>query len=243
MNIKVFDSEESLAAKAAATIFELIIRKPNALIGLATGHTPTATYEYLVKLIRKSKVNVSQLSFVALDEWVGLSPDTEGSCAAYLNQHLFEPLEIASDRIRSFDAMSADLHSECLKTDDFIQAKGGIDLIVLGLGLNGHLGFNEPGTIPSYSHIVELDELTRTVGQKYFRTTVKIEKGITLGLKSILESRRVLLLANGAHKAEIVDTVIKSGAVPEIPATILHNHPACDFMLDHEAAKLVETRR
>lgn len=243
MNIRVFDSDESLAAKAAATIFELIIRKPNALIALATGHTPTATYEHLVKLIRKSKVSVSDLSFVALDEWVGLSPDTEGSCAAYLNQHLFEPLQIAPDLIRLFDALSPDLLSECLKTDNFIHAKGGIDLIVLGLGLNGHLGFNEPGTKPSYSHIVELDEMTRTVGQKYFRTNVKIEKGITLGLKSILESRRVLLLANGAHKSEIVGAVITSGTVPEIPATILHQHPACDFMLDREAAALVETRR
>ena len=236
MNVKIFDDNESLADAAAAVIFQLIIRKPNALLALATGHSPTRTYERLIQRVRESNVQVSSLKIVALDEWVGIAPSTEGSCAAYLHQNLFEPLGISSKQIRLFDALNPAIEEECGKTEAFIAANGGIDLVTLGLGMNGHLGFNEPGTEISHSHVVALDETTRTVGRKYFRDAVTIEKGITLGLKTILAARTVLLIANGPHKAEIVKTVVENRPTTAIPATILHNHPDCTFLLDKEAA-------
>jgi galactosamine-6-phosphate isomerase len=243
MNVKILDNAESLADAAAAVIYQLITRKPNALLALATGHSPTRTYERLIDLIRESNLPVSSLKFVALDEWVGIAPTTEGSCAAYLRQHLFEPLGISPQQVRLFDALSPALHEECVKTEAFIQASGGIDLITLGVGMNGHLGFNEPGTELSHSHVIELDETTRTVGKKYFRDAVAIEKGITLGLKSILAARTVVLIANGRHKAAIVKTVVENTPSPAIPATILHNHPDCTFFLDDEAAALLTSNQ
>jgi glucosamine-6-phosphate isomerase len=242
MNVKILDTAESLADAAAAVIFKLITNKSNALLALATGHSPTSTYERLVHLIRESNLDVSNLKFVALDEWVGISPTTEGSCAAYLHKYLFEPLGISPQYIRLFDALNPAIDEECDKTEAFIQANGGIDLITLGVGMNGHLGFNEPGSEVSYSHVVALDETTRTVGKKYFRDAVAIEKGITLGLKSILAARTVLLMANGRHKAEIVKKVVENTPTPAIPATILHNHPDCTFFLDDEAAALLTSK-
>lgn len=243
INVKILANIEAQADAAAAVILQLIKRKPNSVLALATGHSPTRTYEKLVRRIRETNVPVSSLKFVALDEWVGIAPATEGSCAAYLHQNIFEPLDIRPEQIRLFDPLNPAVDEESGKTEAFIKANGGIDLIVLGLGMNGHLGFNEPGTEPSYSHVIDLDETTRTVGRKYFRDAVAIEKGITLGLKSILEARTVLLIANGPHKAAIVKNVLENPPSPAIPATILHNHPDCTFFLDEEAASFLTSNQ
>jgi 6-phosphogluconolactonase/glucosamine-6-phosphate isomerase/deaminase len=136
-----------------------------------------------------------------------------------------------------FNALSDDLEDECRKMDAIIHEKGGIDLMVVGIGLNGHIGFNEPGVSNDlYSHVIELDDKTQSVGQKYFKEAVALKQGITLGLNHLMESETVILIANGFKKADIIQMTIQNKISNKIPATIIREHPNSFLMIDREAA-------
>jgi len=240
MQLKVFTNNNALSREAAAEMITTIKQKPTAVLCMASGSTPVLTYKYFVETVLQEKIDLSKVTFIGLDEWLGIPPDNEGSCHYFFQQHLFQYLAFASNNIHLFNALAEQPLKECKKMDAIIAGKGGIDLMLVGIGMNGHIGFNEPGvSFALYSHIITLDETTVTVGQKYFTKTTALSQGITLGLQHLMESKKVLLLANGKNKAQIIQQTIEGGVTNEIPATIMKQHQNSIVMLDEEAAALL----
>jgi glucosamine-6-phosphate isomerase len=244
MSLKVFRDYNALSLEAANAILAVVERNPRAVLCLASGDSPRLAYQFLIEKAEAAHTDLSRCTFIALDEWVGIPPDNEGSCAYYLNLHLFSPLSIEPRQIHLFDAMSQDLAAECRKMDEVIRMKGGIDLILVGVGMNGHVGFNEPG-IPAdlYSHIVALDAVTREVGQKYFDKPTALSHGITLGLKHFLESRQAIMIASGRKKAAVIRQAWEADVSTDLPASIIRKHPRATLMLDEDAGSALRTGR
>ena len=241
MEIKVYSDYHTLSENAANEIIELVKRKPSAALCFASGDTPRIAYRLLAKKAKEQGVDVSQVSFFGLDEWVGIPPGNEGSCHYFFQTELFDNLDFTPSRVYLFNALADDLTSECTRMDTAIEDAGGIDLAIVGIGMNGHIGFNEPGvSFLNSSHVVDLDKMTTTVGQKYFKESTELNKGITLGLKHLVESKRVLLMANGEKKARIIKAALQGQVHALVPASIVQTLPHAVVMLDKEAASLLE---
>jgi len=241
MQLKIYKDYQSLSEAAATEIIELVKNKPSAVICLASGDTPRLTCKLLVEKTVKEKVDLSHVTFIGLDEWIGIPPENEGSCHYFFQSELFQPLHFSSSQVYLFDAMAVNLDEERGKMDRVIFEKGGIDLMIVGIGMNGHIGFNEPGvSFDNYAHVIDLDDTTISVGQKYFKTPVDLQKGITLGLKHLQQSKKVLLLANGAKKAAVVKKTVEGEITNEFPASIMQTHANGFVMIDQEAASLLD---
>jgi galactosamine-6-phosphate isomerase len=241
MEIKIYTDYETLSDAVANAMVDLIKQKPNAVICFASGHTPLLTCQLFVQKIKEQKISISQVSFIGLDEWVGVKPENEGSCHYFLYNTIFNPLGIEANQIHVFDAMANNESDECKKMDSFIESRSGIDLMIVGIGMNGHIGFNEPGvSFKNYSHVIHLDETTLSVGQKYFSTATNISKGITLGLQHLMEARQVILIANGEKKAAIIKQAIEETVSEQLPATIMQTHFNSFIMLDEAASSLLK---
>jgi len=218
-------SYDELSDQAARKIFEQVQNKPDSLLCLAGGDTPIGTYERMVEAAKSGKIDFSQCRFLGLDEWVGLGEENPGSCLSYLNRHLFEPLGIKKEQIVFFDAKAEDLTAELTRINEFVRMNGPIDLSLLGVGVNGHLGFNEPySSLENEAHIVDLDETTQEVGKKYFNGGSTTSKGISLGLKQLLESKMVIVIANGPTKLEAIDALKMGKYDPSKPVTAINHH-------------------
>jgi glucosamine-6-phosphate isomerase len=236
----IFNNYTELSVKTAEQIASIILEKPNALLCFPAGETSVGTFKYLIELNKKGKISFKKCKIVGLDEWANIGSMKSENCFSFLKKHFFDHIDYSEDNLCFFDGESADLKKECIKTDDFIKKYGPIDMILLGAGMNGHLGLNEPGTsFDLYSHIVNLDETTRTVGQKYFSGKVILTKGITLGLKYIMEAKTVILQLNGSRKAEVVKRLIDSEPSPAFPASAIKLHKNSFLLLDKEAAKFL----
>lgn len=236
MNVIVYKNYEELSEAVAEKMLLQISLKPDSVFCLASGNSTELCYQILVKKIVENSVDISKCSFVGLDEWVGIPPSNSGSCHYFFNKNLFEPLAMDASQIVVFDGMSNNLEEECEKMDRTIKQKGGIDFMIVGVGMNGHIGFNEPGVSTDYySHVIQLDEVTQSVGQKYFDTPTKLQNGITLGLKYFLESKTAVLMANGAKKADIIKKTLEGKVDINIPATIIHNHQNVLVAIDEAA--------
>jgi galactosamine-6-phosphate isomerase len=241
MELIIEKDYEGMSARAAAFIVDTIRSKPDALLCLAAGDTPRLAYSLIGEIASKNNTDLSQCKFISLDEWVGIPPENEGSCQYFLRSTVFGPLKIAEKNIHLFDALSTDLKTECRMMDEFILRNGGIDLIVVGVGRNGHIGFNEPGVpFEQYSHVVDLDNTTKTVGQKYFRENTSLQKGITLGLQYLLEAKRAVMIANGNKKAEVIRMAIEDDISPAMPASVIRKHHNSITIVDKEAASLLK---
>ena len=240
MQLKIYDDHHGLSDAAANEIVSLIKSKPAAVFCLASGATPRLTCQLFVQKVKNEKIDLSQLTMIGLDEWVNIPPDNEGSCHYFFKNELIKPLQIPEKKVYLFDGMSGKLDDECLRVDSVIREKGGIDLMIVGIGMNGHIGFNEPGvSFDKYSHVIDLDETTLTVGQKYFKSKATLQKGITLGLKHLQESKKVFLLANGTKKAEVVRRTVEEKVTDDFPASIMQTHANGFVMVDKEAASLL----
>jgi glucosamine-6-phosphate deaminase len=234
----IYNDYDELSVKAAEMIAGIILNKPDALLCFPAGETPIGTFKHLVDLNKKGEVSFKHCKIVGLDEWANIGQSTKENCLSFLKKHLFDHIDFSEENFCFFDGESSDLINECNKTDKFIKENGPIDMILLGVGMNGHLGLNEPGTsFDLYSHIVTLDETTKTVGQKYFSGEVKLTTGITLGLKYIMEAKMVILQMNGIRKAEVARRLIDSEISPDFPASILKSHRNSFLLLDKEASK------
>jgi galactosamine-6-phosphate isomerase len=187
--------------------------------------------------VQKNELTIDHWRFLGLDEWVGLNGADEGSCRWHLNRELFTPLQIKEDSICFFDGASENLDQECADTESYIQKQGGIEIAIVGLGMNGHIGMNEPNTpIISRSHVIDLDPITIEVGQKYFNKPQPLTRGITLGMATILDAKHLILVVSGSKKAAIVKQVLEGPISESIPASLLRNHPNCSIYLDEAAA-------
>lgn len=222
------DNYEQLSQTTAQIIIEYVVRNPESLLCLAGGDTPIGTYKILVQAHLDGVVNFSKCKFVGLDEWVGLDSKSPGSCRSYLQQHLFDPMHIKEENIYFFHSLSPDLQAELDRINSFVEMNGPIDISLLGVGVNGHLGFNEPySSIDDNAHIVNLDETTQEVGKKYFGGESTKTQGITLGLKQLLQSKCIIVVASGPSKIPAINALKKGTYKLEMPVTALNGHPNC----------------
>lgn len=243
MQLFISDTYESMSAKAAEKVIEKMNDNPNGLLSPASGDSPTGLYKELVNQISDKKIDISGWKFVGLDEWIGMNGADEGSCRFYLDKQLFGPLNISENNICFFDGKEKNLDDECTKVEKFINEHGQIDMAIVGLGLNGHVGMNEPGTSPSlHSHVAEIDPLTQQVGQKYFKEKTHISQGLTLGIANLMEAKNVILIVSGSKKAEIVRRLLEEEISEQLPASLLRNHKNFCVYLDAEAASLLEKK-
>lgn len=237
MKVVIKENPQIVAETISQKIIESVKEKPTSLICIAGGDTPLLTIEALIKANQAGEVDFSKTKFVGLDEWVGLGRETKGSCIQTLYDAFFDRLEnVSSEQICFFDGQTAYFEAECARVDAFIEACGGIDFILLGIGLNGHIGFNEPFVpVDVNCHVVELDNVTKRVMSKYFDTDLPLTHGISLGLKQILTAKEIYLVATGEKKAEIVQQVIEKEPTVSIPATLVKQAIAT-LVLDEKAA-------
>jgi galactosamine-6-phosphate isomerase len=185
-------------------------------------------------------INVHNWNFLGLDEWIGLGKTDEGSCRFMLNRDLFQPLDIGPEKICCFDGVTTNTTAECDRIENYIRQHTAIDVAVLGLGMNGHIGLNEPGTSPSLrSHVSEIHPVTKEVGQKYFSSPQHLHRGITLGIATLMEARHVILIVSGSKKASILQHALEGEITPELPASLLRNHANFMVFADNEAAGLL----
>jgi glucosamine-6-phosphate isomerase len=241
MTVEIYKDYESLSTQVAQRICRLVQDEPKSVLCLAAGDTPRLAFTLLTAIARKQKIDFSRCTFVGLDEWVGIGPENPGSCHYFLRNHLFDPLQIRNEQIHLFNSMAGNIEAECSKMDKIISEKGGIDLMLVGVGMNGHIGFNEPGVSPRlYSHIIDLDATTQSVGQKYFKESTALKQGITLGLQHLLQSKEVILMASGEKKSGVIQKALEGPITPDMPASIIRKHKQGCVMVDQQAASLLK---
>jgi glucosamine-6-phosphate isomerase len=236
MKVKVYPDYKSMSRAAADLISAYINKKPNSLICLASGHSPLGVFQCMVEDVKSGKLNLSGCTFVSLDEWVGIPAAQKGSCREMMDKDFFIPLAIKEHQIVFFDGMDADLKHQVDKINGLIETNGGLDIMVVGVGMNGHIAMNEPGTsFDSVAHISTLAEETKTVGQKYFDTATQLSQGITLGLKHFRDARLPILVANGEKKAPIIRQILTSSPSESLPASVIQLIDHGIVMLDEAA--------
>jgi glucosamine-6-phosphate isomerase len=237
MHLQVFSDYEAMSKHTAEVIIEIVNQKPDAYVCVASGDTPLGTCKALVQAHTEGRVDFSKATFVGLDEWVGMDQNDEGSCKYFVYKNLFEPLGLSDNQILYFDAKATDLEAECLRVNQQIAAHGGLDTMVVGMGMNGHIALNEPGTsFDSYAHVSDLDPITVSVGQKYFSKETPLTQGITLGLRHLSEAGKAILIVNGGRKASILRKALLEPVTEQVPASIFQAIPDSYGFVDQEAA-------
>jgi glucosamine-6-phosphate isomerase len=240
MKIFITESYAELSQQAAEDLVQLTAGNNSPVVCTASGDSPAGLYKALFDKVKNKEAEVDNWYLLGLDEWAGMNGNDQGSCRFHLNHQLFGPLKIDDEKIIFFDGRADDLQSECNRIENFLHQHGPIDVCIVGLGLNGHVGMNEPGTaVSTRSHISQLDALTAQVGQKYFTSATPLSEGVTLGLATILDSKHIILLVSGAKKASIVKQVLESEISENIPGTLLRNHSGLRVYLDKDAAQLL----
>ena len=227
MNFITVNSYEELSKKAANIIAAQVIGKPNSVLGLATGSSPVGTYKKLIEYNKAGDVDFKNVTSVNLDEYVGLTPDNDQSYRYFMNTNLFEGINIDIEKTNVPDGCAKDLEKEGERYDKLIESLGGIDLQLLGIGLDGHIGFNEPDeAFTKETHRVKLDESTIEANARFFASKDEVPKeAITMGMGAIMNAKKVLLIANGKNKKEILEKSLFGPITPYVPASILQLHP------------------
>ncbi|MDB5136575.1 MAG: hypothetical protein JWP37_3178 [Mucilaginibacter sp.] len=237
MKILTHKNYDEMCRAAADIIINQVKLKADSLFCLTSGDTPAGIYKLLVQDAQQGKVDFSSCYFVGLDEWVGMDKNDEGSCTNFLYETFFTPAQIDPSRMMVFDAKAADLDASCTAMDEFIKERGPLAIMLVGVGMNGHIGLNEPGAdFNSYAHHSPLAAITIEVGQKYFKQQTKLTEGITLGLKHLQEAGIPMLLASGIKKAGIVAKALQGEITSQVPASIFQTLPSAYVMLDEDAA-------
>lgn len=242
MQIIVTNDYEAMSRCAADFVRDSVSRNPQSLLCFPGGDTPVGMLREFVSYVNSGAIDPTGLKFVQLDDWVGLGPGDEGSCSHFVRTELIDRMRRPFADLFLFDGGSVDTIDQQLEEHDaFIRRYGPINVEVLGIGMNGHLGFNENGVDFSLrSHRTALSDTTKSVQKKYFGgRDLPLSEGITQGIAQIMEAELVILLANGAGKAEIVSKAITGPVTNEVPASILQNHSNCIWVLDREAAGLL----
>lgn len=229
--IQYCDHYDALSDRASERLIQVIQDKPDATICLATGATPELTYRFFVEKIQKNQFDIRNVTFVKLDEWVGIPLHTPGTCESFLQQHIVQPLGLRPEQLIGFQSENID-EKECERVTDLIAHRGGLDLCVLGIGKNGHLGLNEPGTaLEPCCHISRLDDQTRH--HDMLKTAGRpVTHGITLGLKEILNAKEILLLIAGDGKQAAVEKYLTATVTTAVPASFLWLHDNTTCLLD-----------
>ena len=234
--IKAKDYNE-LSRRAAHVIAAQVILKPNCVLGLATGSTPIGTYDQLVEWYNKGDLDFSEVTTVNLDEYKGLPRTNDQSYYYFMHQHLFDRVNIDPERTNVPNGMEPDAEKECGRYEELIRSLGGVDLQLLGLGHNGHIGFNEPGeAFEKETHCVDLTESTIEANKRFFASADDVPKqAYTMGIKTIMQAKKILIVVNGENKADIVERAFFGPVTPEVPASILQLHNDVTLVGDEAA--------
>lgn len=237
----IVDNYEFMSKKAAQILSSQIILKPNSVLGLATGSTPEGMYEILVKMYQEEGLDFSNITTFNLDEYYMINPNNKQSYNYFMHEKLFNSVNVLPENINMLNGMTNNIEHECTSYEEKISKCGGIDLQVLGVGKNGHIGFNEPDfKFEAITHLVELDEETIEANSRFFNNKEEVPtKALSMGMKTIMNSRKIILLANGEEKAEAIKQAVQGSIMPETPVSILQLHPDVTIIVDKEAAKLI----
>lgn len=241
MQIHLYDRAEQVGRAAATLLAAQVIEKPDSVLGLATGSTPIPTYQALIELYQAGVVDFSKVKSFNLDEYCRLPITHECSYHSFMREQLFSHINISADNTHVPDGNAANAQEECANYDMSIARAGGIDIQVLGIGRNGHIGFNEPSDSFVYGcHIVNLTQSTIQANRRFFDSENDVPRqAISLGIGSIMNARQVLLLATGEDKAQAIHDAICGDINPRTQASILRTHPNVVFLLDKAAAGLL----
>lgn len=242
--LHIFSDASSIAEYVSTILIERVKSKPDAVLGLATGGTMEPIYARFVAQARQQQLDVSRLTSFNLDEYIGLSVGHPKSYSTYMRHHLFQHLDFDESRLHLPDGLAQNLDEHCMEYSARMQAHGGIELQLLGVGGNGHIGFNEPGTaFDSRCHVVQLAEQTRLDNSRFFDHNAMVPgSAITMGLGEIMAAREILLVATGETKAAIVAQWYQHEMTEAVPFTVLKRHPKVKIILDEAAASLLPDR-
>lgn len=241
MRIIIAKDYEELSKKAANLLASQITLKPNSVLGLATGSTPVGAYRELVKIYQEDHINFSEVTTFNLDEYYGLDKSNPQSYHYFMIEHLFGHVNINPMNINIPNGRAINVQQECIDYENKIKQAGGIDLQLLGIGRNGHIGFNEPDVkFEAETHLVTLDEDTIEANSRFFASPEEVpRKAFSMGIKTIMHSRKIILMASGEEKAETIFSMINGKITPELPASVLQLHPDVVVLLDEKAAALL----
>jgi len=237
--LRIFADPSALARALARDVANSLRRRPNLVLGLPTGRTPIPLYRDLVALHRAGRADFGRASTFNLDEFVGLSCKDSGSYCAFMHRHLFDHVHLRRSRSHMLNGVADDVERECIRYDRAIARAGGIDLQILGLGINGHIGFNEPGrALIARTHRTRLRRATRRANAALFdnRLASVPKEALSMGMATILHARRIVLIATGASKAACVRKMLQGAVTPAVPASFLQLHRRAEVWLDRAAA-------
>lgn len=245
MRIYVAKDYQDMSRKAANIISAQVIMKPNTVLGLATGSTPEGTYRQLIEWYEKGDIDFSMTKSINLDEYLGLSSDNEQSYAYYMDKHFFSHINIKKENTNLPNGLEKDAKKECNRYNQVIRDLGGIDLQLLGIGGNGHIGFNEPGeAFEKETHCVKLTDDTIKANARFFDTMEEVPKyAYSMGIKNIMQAEKILLIASGESKAEALYQAIYGPIHPGMPASILQLHNHVTIVADEAAFSVIKERQ
>ena len=241
--MKIYSAQDyqSMSRKAANILSAHVILKPDSVLGLATGSTPIGMYKQLIDWYNKGDIDFSQVHTVNLDEYLGLAPTHDQSYRYFMQTNLFDHVNVPPENTNVPNGLAPDPEAECARYNQVIAGLGGIDIQVLGMGHNGHIGFNEPEeAFELETHVVDLTDNTIDANARFFASRDEVPRqAITMGIKSIMQARHILVVVSGTDKAEIVKKAFFGPVTPKVPASILQMHPHVSLVADEAALSLL----
>ena len=241
MNFKVLASYDDIGSYAAELVRQVVEKKNDAVLGLATGSSPESLYKELIKLNKENKIDFKNVKSVNLDEYVGLDGNHEQSYRYFMDEKFFNHINIDKNNTHVPNGVAKDLEKAAKEYDELVNSLGAIDVQILGIGPNGHIGFNEPGDeLLLNAHVADLTETTIQANSRYFESEKDVPtKAVTMGLGQIMSAKKIILIASGENKAEAIKSLSDDKITTNIPATILKLHPDVTILLDKDSASLL----
>ena len=241
MKVYIGKNYEEMSRIAANVLSAQVMMKPDCVLGLATGSTPIGTYKVLIERCAQGDLDFSQVKSINLDEYVGLSGEHDQSYRYFMNNNLFNHINIDKANTNVPNGLAEDVDAECARYNDVINTLGPIDIQVLGMGHNGHIGFNEPDDyFPLETHKVDLAQSTIDANARFFASADEVPRqALTMGIKTIMQAKKVLVVVSGKDKAEIVKKAFTGPVTPQVPASILQMHSDVILVADEAAASLL----
>lgn len=241
MEIKVLKTAEEIGVAVAEIFTNEVKNNPNCVLGLATGASPIPTYQNIISTFKKGGISFKGVKTYNLDEYCNLPKSDKNSYYTFMHEQLFNGLDILEENVHFLDGNAADCEAECQRYDNEINAAGGIDIQLLGIGNNAHIGFNEPADeFTTGSFKVQLTESTINANKIYFDENPMPTHALTMGIKQIMSAKKIVLIATGPKKAEAVKNMIEGAVTPQVPASILQQHNDVIIFLDEAAASLLK---
>lgn len=241
MNVLIFDTEEQIGIAAGNYMCGQVLQKPDSVLGLATGSTPLKPYGQMIDLYKKGVVDFSKVTTFNLDEYVNLDVNDKNSYHSFMHENLFDHINIPEGSINFLNGNASDPEKECEEYENKIKKAGGIDIQLLGIGSNGHIAFNEPSDcFQRWSHVVNLKESTVKDNSRFFKSIEEVPtQAVTMGIGSIMQAKKILIIAIGENKAKAIKQLINGNVTPQCPASVLQFHTDVTLMLDRSAASLL----